>query len=177
MQGVQVTRSVIARSEMTKQSQADPQRNMVTIGRILKPRGLSGEVKCQVLTNITEAFSQAVNIEKISYSGGFAFVKFKGVDSIEAADAIRGKLIQIPRESLPLNEGEVIADDLIGFEVVGSNGKKLGTIRAIESVGASEVFDLGHIMIPNEDVFILETNMRTKQITVDETMLEEETVL
>lgn len=152
-------------------------KNLVTIGKILKPRGLSGEVKVQIFTNVTEAFSLVENVEKVSFSGGFAFMKFKGITTIEAANAIRGKLIQIPRELLPLDDDEVIADDLIGFEVVDANGKKLGAVRNIESVGMSEVFDCGHFMLPNEDAFIIETNMRTKQIIIKAEMLESETIL
>lgn len=152
-------------------------KNFVTIGKVLKPRGLSGEVKVQIFTNITEAFSLVENVEKVSFSGGFAFMKFKDVKTIETANAIRGKLIQVPRELLPLGDDEVLADDLIGFEVVDENGKKLGTVLKIESVGASEVFDCGHFMLPNEDAFVIETNMRKKQIIVNEKMLEEEVVL
>ena len=167
----------------TKQSQAwaaqrttDPQGQLVPIARILKPRGLSGELKVQILTNIPNALDLAPNIEKVSYSGDFAFIRFKGVNSIEAAESMRGKLIEVPRDLLQLADDEVFADDLIGFEVIASSGKKLGTVRKVESVRASEVFDLGHMMIPNEDAFIIETNMQTKQIIANESMLEEETI-
>lgn len=152
-------------------------KNLVTIGKVLKPRGLSGEVKVQIFTNITKAFSLVENVEKVSFSGGFAFMKFKDVKTIETANTIRGKLIQVPRELLPLGDDEVLADDLIGFEVVDENGKRLGAVRNIESVGMSEVFDCGHFMLPNEDAFIIETNMRTKQIIIKAEMLESETIL
>lgn len=153
-------------------------KNLVTIGKVLKPRGLSGEVKCQVLTNIPNAFSRVANVEKVSDSGAdYIFIKFKGVNSVEAAETLRGKFIQIDRGLLPLADDEVIADDLIGFEVIGTNGKKLGTVRGIELIGAGEVFDCGHFMFPNEDAFVIETHMRKKHIIVDEKMLEEEVVL
>jgi len=188
----------------TKQSQTDPQ-NLVTIGKILKPRGLSGEVKCQVLTNKPEAFSFVPNIQKISFSGGFAFLKFKDVNTFEAAERLRGKLIEIKRCDLPLDDDEILADDLIGFEVVDQNGKKLGTVRKIQSVGASEVIEchpersvaqskdlcqpadmsrdsstalgMTAFMFPYEDEFVIETNMTTRQIIIRAEMLGEEIVL
>jgi len=147
------------------------------LAKVLKPRGLAGEVKVHVLTNKPFALSFVDNVEKISHSGEFAFIKFKGVDSVESAEALRGQLIQIPREMLPLDDDEVLADDLIGFEVVGQDGKKLGTVKNIESVGASEVFDCGSFMFPNEDAFVIETNMRTRRITIRKEMLDEEVVL
>lgn len=149
----------------------------VTLGKVLKPRGLSGEVKCQILTNKPEAFSLLPNIEKISFSGEFAFIRFKGTTTIEAAEALRGSLIQIPRDKLPLDEDEIIADDIIGFDVLDEDGKRLGTVHKIEAVGAGEVIDCGHFMFPYEDEFVVETNMRHKRLIIRAAMLEEEVVL
>jgi 16S rRNA processing protein RimM len=147
------------------------------LGKVLKPRGLSGEVKVQVLTNIIDAFSFVPNVEKISFSGGFAFIKFKNVNTLEAAEAMRGKLIQIPFDKLPLADDEILVDDLIGFEVMGENGKLLGTVKKIEEVGASVVFDCGDLMFPYEDEFVIETNMTKRQIIVCQELLDAELVL
>jgi len=146
------------------------------LGEILKPRGLGGEVKVKILTNILDAFSFVPNVEKLSFSGGFAFIKFKGVNSIESAETLRGKLIQIPFDKLPLADDEILVDDLIGFEVVGQDGKKLGTVKKIEEVGASAVFDCGTFMFPYEDEFVTETNMTNKQIIIRAEMLEVEEI-
>jgi len=145
------------------------------LGEVLKPRGLAGEVKVRILTNKPEAFSFVDGVEKISFSGHYAFIKFKNVDYV-AAQNMRGKLIQIQRDLIPLDDDEVFADDIIGFEVVGEDGKRLGTVKKIEHVGAFEVFDCGHFMFPNEDEFVVETNMTTKRITIRAEMLEEEEI-
>jgi len=145
------------------------------LGEVLKPRGLAGEVKVKVLTNKPEAFSFVEGVEKISFSGGYCFIKFKNVDYI-AAQNMRGKLIQIECDKIPLDDDEVLADDLIGFEVVGQDGKKLGTVKRIEHVGAFEVFDCGSFMFPNEDEFVIETNMKTKKIVIRAEMLEMEEI-
>jgi len=149
----------------------------------------------QILTNKPEAFSHVPNIEKISFSGAFAFIKFKNVTTLEAAERLRGNPIQIPRGKLPLEPDEFIADDLIGFKVLDETGKKLGTVRKIESVGAGEVIDCvrhceepcddaiptrkqmsASFMFPYEDEFVVETNMRHKRLVVRAAMLEEEIV-
>jgi len=146
------------------------------LGEVLKPRGLAGEVKVKILTNKPEAFAFVENVEKLSFSGVFAFIKFKGVD-YEAAQNMRGKLVQIPFDKFQLDDDEVLADELIGFEVVGQDGEFLGTVKDIQSVGASEVFDCGHFMFPNEDAFVVETNMKTRRIVVKKEMLDAEVVL
>jgi len=125
----------------------------------------------QVLTNKPEAFSFVANIEKISFSGDFAYIKFKNVD-YEAAQNMRNTLIQIPRDKLPLDDDEVLADDLIGFEVVNVDGKKLGVVKSVDSN-----VDCGNIEFPYEDVFVIETNMKTRQIIIRAEMLDEETIL
>jgi len=147
------------------------------LARVLKPRGLGGEVKVQVLTNKPFALSFVDNVEKISHSGEFAFIKFKGVDCVQTAQALRGVLLKIPREMFPIDDDEVLADDLIGFEVAGQDGKKLGVVKNVESVGASEVFDCGSFMFPNEDAFVIETNMKTRRIVIKTEMLDEEVIL
>jgi 16S rRNA processing protein RimM len=160
-----------------KNSSQKSNNSVVTIGKILKPRGLSGEVKVQVLTNKPESFNHVKNIDKISFSGGFAFIKFSGVTTLQGAEKLRGQLIQISRNLVPLDDDEVFADDLIGFTVLDQHGKTLGTVKKIESVGASEVFDCGNFMFPNEDAFVIETNMTKRQIIIRAEMLDEEVVL
>jgi 16S rRNA processing protein RimM len=151
--------------------------NAVIIGKILKPRGLLGEVKVQILTNKHEAFSFVEKVERVKFGGGFAFIKFKDVNSIADAEKLRGHEIKIPRELLPLGANEIIADDLVGFNVLGQDGRKLGTVRSVETVGKSEVIDCGKFSFPYENAFVIETNMKTKQIIVRDEMLAEESVL
>lgn len=155
---------------------------MITIGKILKPRGLSGEVKVQILTNKPDAFLElktalGLKVKKSSIQNGFAYMMFEGINTAETAERLRGREIQIPREVLKLDSDEVLADDLIGFTVVGIDGKRLGTVRGVETYGASDVFDCGHFMFPNEDSFVLETDITKRQIIVNEKMLEEEVIL
>jgi len=150
--------------------------NAVTIGKVLRPRGLSGEVKVQILTNKHEAFSYVEKVEKIKFGGGFAFIKFKDVNSIADAERLRGHEIQIQREMVPLGANEIIADDLIGFDVVAQDGRKLGVVRSIETVGKSEVIDCGKFSFPYEEAFVIETSMGTRQIIVEVDMLAEEVI-
>jgi len=138
----------------------------VTIGRVLKPRGLSGEVKVQVFTNKPEVFDHVANIERITLHGGFAFIKFKGVDCVGAADKLRGHEITIPRELLTVDDDEILMDDLLGFTVVDTAGKKLGVVREVLEVGAGAVIDIGTTMFPYEDEFVAETNRGTRTIVI-----------
>ena len=58
-------------------------------------------------------------VEKITGSGGRALVKFRGVDSPEAAGLLRGAALLVDREdAAPLGENEFYVEDLRGIRVV-----------------------------------------------------------
>ena len=58
-------------------------------------------------------------------------VKFAGIDSPEAARALKGAEILVPREqAAPLSEGEFYIEDLRGLEVI-AEGKTVGTISDV----------------------------------------------
>jgi len=67
---------------------------------------------------------------------GCIVLKFQGVDSITAAEALRGMDVVIPPEQrVPLTDGAVYIDDLIGCALVdtGQPGAPVvGTIRDVE---------------------------------------------
>ena len=159
----------------------------VQVGRILKPRGLKGEVKCQVshtsapasgrvpplfargeFVRITDCDYKILNV---SEHGGFVYLYLDGITTIEQAESLRNKFIEIDRENLELAADEIFTSELIDFEVIDTNGKKIGTVKSIENYGASDIVDCGDIMFPYEDAFVIETNMTKKQIVIRGEML------
>ncbi len=64
-------------------------------------------------------------------------LKLAGVDDMDAAEALRGREICLPREELrPLAKDEYFHHDLIGLAVVGPGGEPLGTVDWIMETGA-----------------------------------------
>lgn len=162
---------------------------LVTIGQILKPRGLKGELKVEILYNRPVVFNdlQEVFIDDTKYAvvkssvqNGFAYINLRGVDIIEKAERFRNKEIRVATEHLHLAADEVLSTDLIGF-AVWHNGKKIGVVNSVENYGAGDFFEIavtgaGFIQIPNEDDFILETNMTQKTLTLTPNALRTEIV-
>ena len=162
---------------------------LVTIGQILKPRGLKGELKVEILYNrpvifneLTEVFVGDVKyaVTKSSVQNGFAYVNLQGIDAIEKAERFRNQEIRVESSELNLAEDEVLSTDLIGFKVL-HNGKEIGTIKSVENYGAGDFFEIavtgvGYIQIPNEDDFVLETNMTQKTLTLTPNALRAENV-
>ena len=115
----------------------------------MRPQGRRGEVLADLLTDFPEKFSERRQLwlsseakpEARQYSlenhwlhKGRVVLKFAGIDSISAAEALSGMLVQISTESRSeLEAGAAYVSDLIGsalFDV--SQNRNIGTIRDVQ---------------------------------------------
>lgn len=63
-----------------------------------------------------------------------------GIEDRDAALALRGEVIGVPRAALPKpKRGEFYWTDVLGSEVVSTAGAKLGTLSSVTSNGAQDV--------------------------------------
>jgi 16S rRNA processing protein RimM len=119
------------------------------LARIGKTQGRKGEVLCELLTDFPEKFAErkrvwllkadetATEAEVQSHwmHKGCVVLKFAGIDSMTAAEALRGQIVAIPRaERAPLGEDEVYAGDLIGCELIDVRTETPVTVGVIEDV-------------------------------------------
>ncbi|MFN2549310.1 MAG: ribosome maturation factor RimM [Myxococcales bacterium] len=77
-------------------------------------------------------------------------VAVRGIDDRDAADALRGKEVEVERDELPdAAEDEMYAIDLIGFEVVDDKGKVHGVVEDLEEAGPQDLLKLkGGALVP-----------------------------
>lgn len=81
-------------------------------------------------------------VESRWQSNGWA-TKLLDVDDRNAAELLRGMLIQLPRSQLPpLKQQEYYWADLIGLEVIDLDGQHLGSIDGFIETGANDVLVL-----------------------------------
>jgi 16S rRNA processing protein RimM len=101
---------------------------------------------------------------------GLAIVRAKGVDTREAAEALRGVTLYVVRESLPDPEdGEFYHADLLGMMVKGQDGAQLGNLVAIHDFGAGEIAELAPrkgptIMVPFGGERLITVDMVAKEL-------------
>lgn len=133
--------------------------DFVSIARIVKARGVRGEVAAQLLTDFPERFRGMTSIRISGPQGVFeeildrhwfhknrVILKFQGRDTPEAVlPLIQGEL-QIPEEErYPLPEGSFYHSDLVGCRVL--EGKKnLGTVSDVLEIGAG----ISNLIVRNE---------------------------
>ena len=124
---------------------------MIEIARILKPQGIKGEIKAQPFTNVLAVFKSLKNvvvgeknmeIDNISLRQGFLYIKFKGVNTRNDAEALRNKSIKIDKSLLEesKNEDEFLIDDLIGMVVYDNKGALVGQILDVINYGSCDIF-------------------------------------
>lgn len=113
------------------------------LARLIRPQGRRGELTAEILTDYPERFHQRrrlylippervgtrpreIELENFWFLRSRIVLKFRGVDSINEAEAIRGFTVAIPAEErAPLEPGSVYAGDLIGCRVIDLNHASL----------------------------------------------------
>jgi 16S rRNA processing protein RimM len=112
-----------------------PEQKFVTVARILRARGNKGEVAAELLTDFPERLPEIKDMFLRAESGGHREVvllafwvernhpgkgvfHFKGIDSINDAEKLRGMEVQIPFERrAKVPSGSFFVSDLIGCSV------------------------------------------------------------
>lgn len=126
----------------------------VEIGKIVNTQGVRGEVRVIPTTDEPGIFERLdavdvnLNGKRLSYGiegarphKQFILVKFKGIDTKNLADTLRGGLITIDR-SLATQPGqdEYFIGDLYGVKVVTEDGEELGELHEVIFTGANDVY-------------------------------------
>ena len=74
---------------------------------------------------------------------GGAIARFAEVPDRNAAEALRGTALTVPRSALPpLAEGQYYHADLLDLPAVSDAGEPLGTVVAVENFGAGDVLEI-----------------------------------
>lgn len=152
----------------------------IVIGEITSPFGRKGEVKVLLLTDYPERFEKleqvyvklgqggrVLHVEKVWYHKKGLIIKFVGIDDISSADALRGGTISIREADLmPLDEDEFYIHDIIGLEVVTTEGESLGRVKEVLRSPANDTYVTDRAMIPAVKEFVEKVDLKAGKITV-----------
>ncbi|MDR2445097.1 MAG: ribosome maturation factor RimM [Spirochaetaceae bacterium] len=145
----------------------------------VKLRSLSGETKHLLKLSSAvlrgRAGERTYKIEAVrSIEGALSdiLVKFKDIDTPEAAKALSGAEILLPRsEAAPLARGEYYIRDLKGLSVVDGDGCGLGELHDIIEGGGGQLAELRLFsgetrLVPFRNEFFGEINLEKREITL-----------
>ena len=158
------------------------------MGKLLKPRGLKGELWMTVFNEIDSALRIGMKIWVASENGEFSiqiiesfkisekksWIKFEGCQNREDIDNLTGMIFLIPRTDFaPLNKNEFYLVDIIGSTVLDEDRKIIGSVVDMMSLPAQNIVvvqtNAGEVLIPYVDAHVLffddkENNLIVKNI-------------
>lgn len=119
----------------------------VTLAVVIGAHGIAGEVRLKVFADDLASHQRfnagALTLKSFRPGPNGAIARFAEVRDRNAAEALRGTELTVPRSALPpLGEGEYYHVDLIGLPAWSSDGVALGTVVAVENFGAGDVIEV-----------------------------------
>jgi 16S rRNA processing protein RimM len=126
----------------------------VLLAAVIGPQGLKGAVKVKIFTASPENLlrygalhdARGRRFDVTDFrpgKPGEAVLSFQGIESREAAEALKGTGLFIGRDLLPETEAEEFYHaDLIGLEAQDGEGRILGRIAQVHNFGAGDVIEI-----------------------------------
>jgi 16S rRNA processing protein RimM len=116
---------------------------LVTLAAVAGAHGVAGEVRLKLFTDDLSPY-RSFNGGALTLTGVRGTIaRFAEVGDRNAAEALRGTALTVPRSALPpLGEGEYYHSDLLGLPVAGEDGRAIGTVAAVENFGAGDVIEI-----------------------------------
>ena len=160
--------------------------DLVAVARVVRPRGLKGEVMAEMLTDFPERFDGLekvtavlpdasrleLKIEDHWFQNERLVLKFADHDSIESAELLRDAEICIAEsEAVDLDEDEFFDWQLEGCRVETVDGETIGSVREVQRTGGTENLlvdgESKTYLIPFAESICVEVDVNKKLITID----------
>lgn len=132
----------------------------VCVGAIVGAHGVRGQVRIKSFTAdpadidaygpvTSEDGTRRFKLKVTGEAKGLLIARLEGVADRDAAEALRGTKLFVPRDRLPdPEEDEFFYSDLVGLRAETEDGTVLGIVRGVADFGAGEVLDVGPFMVP-----------------------------
>ena len=151
----------------------------IEAGRIVNTHGVQGEVKIEVWLDSLKFFK---SFKRLYTAGGqelkvlsarthkdFVIAKLEGVEDVNAAMALKNKVLSIRRSDAALPHGAFFLQDILGAKVVDEDGHEIGVLQDVMETPASNIYvvrgETEHL-IPAVPEFIKKTDAEAGVITV-----------
>ncbi len=156
----------------------------LAVGRITTAHSLKGEVRVELHTDFPERFVPGMVVyigETLTkYTVDYArphklqlLVKFEGVDTRNAAEALGREWLFIPEtDVVDLEEDTYWVHDIIGLQVQTEEGRELGVISEVLFTGANEVYVIKaaeserELLVPAIADVVQQVDLAAKRMTV-----------
>ena len=152
---------------------------LIDAGRIVNTHGVRGEVKIEVWLDsprFLKSFKRLVldtgeelKVVEARTHKDFVIVRLEGVEDVNAAMCLKGRIVSVRREDAALPRGTFFLQDIIGAKIVDEAGSEIGTLTEVMETPASNIYvvrgEREHL-IPAVPEFIKKTDADAGIITV-----------
>lgn len=157
---------------------------MVCVAEVATAHGVRGALKLRCFTADPKSVTtygplcdaEGEELFRVTFlhqvKGGIA-VRFNGIESREAAEALRGTLLYVPRSKLPApDEDEFYHHDLVGLDAVDREGQIRGRVVAVHNFGAGDLIELRlpdgeSVVVPFTREAVPEVDLPGRRVVVD----------
>ncbi|RPI96489.1 MAG: 16S rRNA processing protein RimM [Chloroflexi bacterium] len=158
------------------------------LGRVLRPHGIRGEIRIEVLTDYPERIVPGMTgyidrdpknarseveytIESARTHQQYLILRLEDIPDRDAADMLREQFVMVAfDDAVPLDEDEFYLFQAIGLAVYTDAGEHLGDVADVLETGANDVYVVqgprGEILLPAVDEVILDVDLDAGRMTV-----------
>jgi 16S rRNA processing protein RimM len=127
---------------------------MVCVAQVATAHGVRGALKLRCFTEAPESVAaygplydergnRLFEVRIVGQTPGGVIAMAEGIEDRDAALALRGMRLYVPRRSLPEpDEDEFYHEDLVGMRAEGADGASLGTVSAVFDFGAGDMLEI-----------------------------------
>jgi len=135
----------------------------VHVGKVVSAHGLRGQLKVAPITDIPERWeslhevmvrtARSATLYRVKAAReahpGTWLVSLEGIEDRTAAEALRGAQLLVREDDSPaLPEGVYYTHQIIGLQVVTTDGRELGPVTDVIETGANDVYATAAALIP-----------------------------
>lgn len=129
------------------------QQRLVCVAAVATAHGVRGALKLKCFTEDAASVAaygplldaqgrELFELRVLAPAKGGVIAEAEGITDRDAAEALRGLELYIPRERLPEPEDDTFYyEDLVGLAVLDTAGTALGRVTAVHDFGAGEVIE------------------------------------
>ncbi len=147
------------------------------IGKITSTHGIKGECKAEPWCDSPEFMAKFKTLYfdkkgekplkvKVRPNGHMVLVKIEGVETVEEANKLRGKILYMKRSDAKIPKGHYFIVELIGCKVIDADNEEkiYGTLTDVSETGANDVWHITNeegkeFLIPAIPSVVIETDV------------------
>jgi len=159
--------------------------DLITIGKIIKAKGVKGEVKVFPLTDRPERFFELDNVylesgnqnavqltvKKVSEYSGIIILKLSGINDRNAAEDLKGSYISVLKtDTYELDTDSYFNYDIKGLSVYSTIDVCIGIVKDVLEYPANDVLliitDKEEYLLPATKEYVPEVDIKNNKIVV-----------